>query len=125
MDSNKSLYISLGIATLAIVAIVGAMFTGPGAKYDGFAQCLGTKGATFYGAFWCPHCQNTKALFGSSAEYLPYVECSESDGKTQTPICKEKNINNYPHWTFADGSVIEGEVTLQQLAEKTQCELPQ
>ena len=57
-------------------------------KYDGLAQCLKDKGVIFYGAFWCPHCQNTKKQFGNSAPLLPYVECSEPDQKTQTPICK-------------------------------------
>jgi thiol-disulfide isomerase/thioredoxin len=42
-------------------------------KYDALASCLKEKGAVFYGAFWCPHCQNQKAMFGKSAKLLPYV----------------------------------------------------
>ena len=26
-------------------------------KYDTFASCIKESGALFYGAFWCPHCQ--------------------------------------------------------------------
>ncbi|MEI8175020.1 MAG: thioredoxin domain-containing protein [bacterium] len=96
---------------------------GPG-KYDTFATCLKDKGAVFYGAFWCPHCQATKKLFGSSAKLLPYVECSTSDAQGQTKICIDKKITGYPTWEFADGSRLNGEVTLQQLADKTSCELP-
>jgi len=93
-------------------------------KLDGFAQCLKTSGAEFYGAFWCPHCQAQKALFGSSKQYLPYVECSNPDN-SQTKACADKKIESYPTWIFKDGSQIAGEVPLADLASKTQCTLPQ
>lgn len=91
----------------------------------GFAQCLKDKGAIFYGAFWCPHCQNTKKLFGSAAEALPYIECSTPDGRGQLQVCKDAKIDSYPTWVFADASRLLGEVPLSQLAEKTSCTLPQ
>ncbi len=94
-------------------------------KFDSFAQCLKDKGLVFYGAFWCPHCQNTKAAFGSSAKLLPYVECSTPDGQGQLDVCKEKGIQSYPTWTFPDGSKLEGEVPLTTLAEKSSCSMPQ
>ena len=90
---------------------------------DQFAQCLADKGAKFYGAFWCPHCANQKRLFGNSVHLLPYIECSESDGKTQTSICQEKKIQSYPTWIFADGTVVTGEQSLAALAQKTGCSL--
>lgn len=96
----------------------------PNGKYDEFAQCLGDKGAVFYGAFWCPHCANQKRLFGSSAKLLPYVECSTPDGQGKTAQCLEKNIEGYPTWEFADGSRLSGEIPLATLAEKTACVLP-
>ena len=68
---------------------------GPG-KYDTFATCLKDKGATFYGAFWCPHCQAQKKLFCSSAKLLPYVECSTADGQGQNKICTDAGIAGYP-----------------------------
>jgi len=111
---------------LLIIAGVGLSFvssTRPG-QLDGFAQCLDEKGAVFYGAFWCPHCQATQALFGRSAKYLPYVECSTPDGQGQLATCKEKGITQYPTWIFADGSVLTGERTLQELSAKTSCPLP-
>lgn len=94
-------------------------------KYDGLAQCLKDKGAIFYGAFWCPHCQEQKKTFGNSAKLLPYVECSNPDGKTQTQVCIDKQVQSYPTWEFTDGSRLNGEQTPQALAEKTGCELPQ
>ena len=96
-----------------------------GQNLDAFAKCIAQSGAKFYGAFWCPHCKDQKAEFGSSVQYLPYVECSTPDGQSQTQICKDKNIQGYPTWIFADGSSVSGEQTLQALAQKTGCTLAQ
>ncbi len=127
MNTNTIVIIGVVIVALALGAFV---ILGDTTKpvvdgtYDTFAQCLGEKGATFYGAFWCPHCQKQKALFGSSASKLPYVECSTPDGNAQFPICIEKGIKNYPTWKFADGSERTGEVSLADLSAKTECPLP-
>lgn len=109
-----------------IIAGIGANLTlnsGPG-KLDAFTQCLKDKGAIFYGAFWCPHCQATKKMFGKSAPLLPYVECSSPDGQSQLQICKDKNITGYPTWVFADGKILTGERTLDELAQASGCVLP-
>ncbi|MDP2789453.1 MAG: hypothetical protein Q8O46_05470 [bacterium] len=129
MDNNLKIFFSvIGILVLGVIATVivrsnSSTAVTPG-KYDVFAQCLKDKGAVFYGAFWCPHCQAQKKLFGSSVKLLPYVECSTLDGKAQLPACTEKGVNSYPTWEFADGSRLTGEIPLAQLAEKTSCELP-
>lgn len=83
---------------------------------DQFAQCLAQKNVTMYGAYWCPHCQAQKKLFGDSFKYIRYVECTE-----ETKACEEKGIKGYPTWIFEDGSRIEGEVTFSQLSQKTSC----
>lgn len=93
-------------------------------RYDGFAQCLTDAGAKFYGAYWCPHCQAQKRLFENSTK-LPYIECSTPNGQGQTQVCAEANITGYPTWELADGTRLDGEQTLETLAEKTGCELPQ
>jgi len=114
------------VLVVLIVAGVGATFfisAQPG-KLDTFAVCLKDKGAVFYGAFWCPHCQATKRLFGRSAKLLPYVECSTPDGQGQLQVCKDKEVASYPTWEFADGTRMNGERTLQELSEKTGCVLP-
>lgn len=95
------------------------------ANLDEFATCLKDREVTFYGAFWCPHCQDQKALFGKADELLPYVECSTPDGKDQTKICKDKEITTYPTWVFADGTIETGEHTLAELSGKTGCGLPE
>lgn len=94
-------------------------------KLDGFASCLEEKGAKFYGAFWCAHCQNQKKMFGRSARLLPYIECSQPSGNGQLSVCIDNKIESYPTWEFADGERLTGEVPLSTLAEKTQCALPQ
>lgn len=114
--------ILLIIAAAGIVLVVQSA-TRPG-QYDEFATCLKDSGAKFYGAFWCPHCQAQKKMFGKSQKKLPYVECSTPDGKGQKPICIDAGIEGYPTWIFADGSQLSGEVELTTLAEKTSCALP-
>lgn len=91
--------------------------------YDSFAQCLTDAGAKFYGAYWCPHCQNQKRMFENSKN-LPYIECSTPNGQAQTQICIDAGITGYPTWEFADGSRLDGEQELATLAEKTSCALP-
>ncbi|MBI2452738.1 MAG: hypothetical protein HYV55_00700 [Parcubacteria group bacterium] len=116
---------SLILAVPGIAIIAGIYFfigtNGGTLNLDAFAQCLQDKGAVFYGASWCSHCQKQKAMFGKSAKYLPYVECSENG----LALCIEKKIDGYPTWEFADGSRLTGEIPLLQLSEKTGCELPQ
>jgi len=125
MISKKN--IILIIVAVIIVGAVGYFWWSSNnqpAQLDDFAKCLKDKGVTFYGAFWCPHCQNQKALFGSSKKYLPYVECSTPDSNGQLKVCTDANIQVYPTWKFADGSTQEGELTLQELATKSGCVLP-
>ena len=120
------------VAIIVVLLIAGGLIALPNFKtstpttnYDTFTTCLKDAGAIFYGAFWCPHCQNQKKLFGSSEKLLPYVECSTPDGNSQTQICIDKKITGYPTWEFQDGSRLTGEIPLAQLAEKTSCVLPQ
>jgi len=122
---KKYIYTLVGIVIVAGIIFVVASPAKP-SIYDGFAQCLKDKGAIFYGTFWCPHCQSQKAKFGTAVKYLPYVECSTSNGQGQTQVCKDAGITNYPTWQFNASSTnrLVGEQELSLLAEKTGCELP-
>ena len=113
------------ISLIVLGVLTSFMVSARPSKLEPFAQCLKDSGTIFYGAFWCPHCQRTKAMFGSAAKLLPYVECSTPDGKGLFPICQEKNIESYPTWIFPDGKILTGERTLQELADASGCELPQ
>jgi hypothetical protein len=123
---RKERVLIVAVTLLVLAGILGIAYwqnSAPG-TLDAFAQCLKEKGATFYGAFWCPHCQNQKKMFGRSAKLLPYVECSTPNGRGQLPLCDEKKITGYPTWEFSDGAREGGEVPLSKLAEKTGCALP-
>lgn len=116
-------YITLAIsAILAIYAYIQSIPPPPG-KYDSFARCIAQTGTKFYGASWCPHCAAQKTEFGTSEKYLPYIECSVPDGKTQTQVCIDNNIRSYPTWVFPDGSRLTGTTELSLLAQKTGCSL--
>ena len=125
MQIDKKLKKTLLLVVVAII-ILGLGYwwwtanNQPG-QHDVLAKCLKEKGAKFYGAFWCPHCQNQKTSFGTSARHLPYIECSTVDGNGQLPACKQANVQAYPTWEFPDGSRHEGELTMQELADKTGC----
>lgn len=124
----KIKFIIFIVLVIVVVGGVGLYFglkTEKSGKLDVFAQCLKTSGAQFYGTFWCTHCQNQKKMFGTSSQYLPYVECSTPDGSEQLQVCKDKGIEGYPTWVFADGTRLSGELPLATLAEKTSCLLPQ
>ena len=117
----------IGIALLIVGGIGFSLYSSSNGStvYNGVAQCLKDKGVVFYGAFWCPHCQKTKAMFGAAAKLLPYVECSTPDAQSQTQICKDNKIESYPTWVYPDGSRLNGERTIKELADKAGCALPQ
>jgi len=126
--------IILGAVALLIVAAVGifafapqATQTGnvPSGKYTALATCIKDSGATFFGAFWCPHCKEQKELFGDAVSALPYVECSTPDGQGQLQACKDKDVKSYPTWEFKDGTRMTGTIQLNVLAAKTSCTLPE
>jgi hypothetical protein len=124
MSRNKLIW--LVIIVLVIAGIIWLIRTpGKPGRLDAFATCIKDSGATFYGAFWCPHCQNQKAMFGSSAKLLPYHECSTPDGKGRIQSCTDAGVESYPTWVFADNTRESGEVSLERLSEKTNCPLPQ
>ncbi|MFA6000446.1 MAG: hypothetical protein WC783_05770 [Candidatus Paceibacterota bacterium] len=127
--NNVKIFVS--VIVILVVGVIATAFlrdtstpAGPG-KLDSFAQCINDSGAVFYGAFWCSHCQAQKKLFGSSAKLLPYVECSTPDGRGQLQVCRDKKVEGYPTWRFADGTELNGEVPLLELAKKTSCVLPE
>ena len=68
-------------------------------QLQALASHLQRSGAKFYGTFWCATCQEQKRLFGTSAERLPYVECTP-DGRRGliARVCIEEKVNRYPTW---------------------------
>jgi uncharacterized membrane protein len=93
---------------------------GPEDPYTrGLAERLAESGAVFYGASWCPHCQEQKALFGASQERLPYVECSPSGPRgAVASSCISAGVRTYPTWVFSDGSRVSEVISLRDLADR-------
>ncbi len=137
MDTKYIIGFLIGIVIIvgAVALIAGNQPKTP-SQYNlaAFAQCLTDKKVLFYGAFWCPHCQATKKVFGDAESKLPYVECSTADGQRQLQICIDQKIEGYPTWVFPDGSRLTGELSgeaippkgslsLNDLAQKSGCTL--
>lgn len=85
---------------------------------EALARCLTDKSVVMYGAYWCPHCQAQKKMFGDSFKYINYVECTKEIKK-----CEEKKIDGYPTWIFKDGKRAKGEVSFSDLAAKSSCNI--
>ncbi|MBY6205839.1 vitamin K epoxide reductase family protein [Halomonas denitrificans] len=85
-------------------------------RLRGLAEHLEATGAKYYGAFWCPNCQDQRDLFGRSADRLPYVECSPSGRRG--PVASEcvfNDISGYPTWII-DGQRYPRVLSLDELA---------
>ena len=124
-NSGQLRYIIIAIAI--VVAFAAAYYFirhRQNSHLDAFAKCLTAKQAKMYGAFWCPHCDEQKKMFGSSFQYAPYIECGIKGSKGIEPVCTEAGIKRFPTWVFADGTRVEGEHELVFLGEATGCSLP-
>lgn len=116
------------IAVIVIIVAVAYVWASKSAsadgKYDEFAKCLAGNNVTMYGAWWCTHCKDQKKAFGSSFQYINYIECSTSDGNAMLQVCQDAKIDGYPTWNFADGTRKSGFVPLKELALAGNCTLP-
>jgi uncharacterized membrane protein/glutaredoxin len=84
------------------------------------AEHLADKGVRFYGASWCPHCQEQKRLFGASASRLPYIECSlAGPNAPQSSTCTSAGVQTYPTWIINGRAFVGQVMSLAQLAEAT------
>ena len=120
--------LSVGRAALAAVAIVllHANYMAPQAEPTGpedpkiraLAEHLKDEGALFYGASWCPHCQEQKRMFGASASRLPYIECSlGGPNAPQSAACRAAGVQSYPTWVINGRATVGQVLTLAQLAD--------
>jgi hypothetical protein len=114
----------LGGSVLSLLILAGCGGTS-GADYAEFAQCLNDEEIVMYGAFWCPHCEDQKDLFGDSFENINYVECDANGENPQPELCIANQITGYPTWTRSDGEQMAGFRTLEQLEAFSTCELPE
>ncbi len=81
------------------------------------AEYLAANDIKFYGAFWCSHCKEQKALFGAvAASKLLYVECDKDGENSQRQLCKDINIQMFPTWII-NGRYYAGTKNLKEIAE--------
>ncbi len=80
------------------------------------AQHLASTGSAMYGAYWCPHCADQKAMFGDAVDQLPYVECAADGENAQPDLCSAKGIQAYPTWEI-NGQLYPGVKSLEDLAQ--------
>ena len=120
---RKSLPFPVGAAVVLLLGLhlhFSGIFDPAAGPEDPYLKALAThlqdSGARFYGAYWCPACQEQKALFTASVDRLPYVECTpEGRGGTRSVDCLTRNIQDYPTWII-DGQRHTGVVSAERLA---------
>ena len=94
-----------------------AVTTESGTAEVTLAQYLTQQGVKMYGAYWCPHCQNQKQLFGKEASsQIDYVECDPSGKDPRPDLCQAAGIQGFPTWEI-EGKLYQGEKTLAELAD--------
>jgi hypothetical protein len=113
--------VTAGVIIIVLIVSYILLSSAPKGHYPNFATCLTESGAKMYGAFWCTHCADQKALFGDSWDLVTYVECSTPDGKSKTQECKDAGIDSYPTWGFGDGTKYVGPLLLEELSNRTGC----
>jgi hypothetical protein len=127
---NKKIIITaIVLVAIAIIGVLGSGITGLTVikqkkeyNLDAFAQCLTKQNITMYGAYWCPHCLNEKEAFGTSWQYVQYIECDAKGPNGNPDLCKQMGVEGYPTWII-DGVKMPGEMTLEKLAQLSQCSL--
>lgn len=117
---KKNLTILIVIALLIIIGVLILAFYSnkPAGNLTTFAQCLTQRGATMYGADWCPHCQQEKANFKDAWHFINYVECPANPQK-----CLDDGIDGYPAWIFPGGKKFVGYQGLEKLSQESGCPL--
>lgn len=80
------------------------------------AKHLKRVGATFYGAYWCPHCKNQRRMFGQEGlKMVKYVECDPRGLGYKSGVCERAAVDGYPMWVVGKRR-ISGERPLADLA---------
>ena len=115
-----------GALAAVVILLLHANYAAPQAEPAGpedpmtraLAEHLTEEGVVFYGASWCPHCQEQKRLFGASADRLPYVECSlGGPNSPQSTACRSAGVKSYPTWVINGRATVGQVLTLAQLAD--------
>jgi uncharacterized membrane protein/glutaredoxin len=102
-------------ATAAADATASSSVSPEAARLAALADHLHESGAVVYGAYWCPHCQSQRAMFGAAASKLPYVECDPRGSAARPAACQAAGVRAFPTWVIG-GQTIEGTLSIEELA---------
>ncbi|MEO1069135.1 MAG: protein disulfide isomerase family protein [Cyanobacteria bacterium J06638_6] len=121
-SSRRSQYlVGLGGLALGAMVLLGCSpqdlgnASGTSAYETSLAEHLTSTGSLMYGAYWCPHCADQKAIFNNAANLLPYVECAADGENAQPELCQQRGIQGYPTWEIG-GQLYPGVRSLEELA---------
>jgi large repetitive protein len=91
-----------------------------------FAKALTAANVKFYGADWCPICNQQKAVFEDGARFLNFIEATNPD-RTPNTVGISANVTVYPTWEFQGGlaSRQTGFLTLQQISAASGIPIPE
>ncbi|MBA2115048.1 hypothetical protein HOV93_22200 [Planctomycetes bacterium FF15] len=92
--------------------------------FKALAKAIADSGAIFFGADWCPHCTQQKALFGEGYLNLPFVEVTNPN-HTLNQVGVDNNISQLPTWVFGDGTRVVGVLEIEELLSYTGVTIPQ
>ncbi len=88
-----------------------------------FAKALTQAGAKFYGAPWCTHCSQQKALFEDGSDFLPYIEVTNPD-RTLNQAGIDANVTSFPAWDFPGKTRLVGLQTLEAISQWSGVAIP-
>jgi glutaredoxin len=116
---TEGLYARLtGLAALATVlaACTSSSAISPSPSYEAqLVEHLNQTNSVMYGAYWCSHCADQKALFKEAASQLTYVECAADGQNSQFQLCQDQQIKGYPTWEIG-GQFYPGVKSLEELS---------
>lgn len=93
--------LALGLLAALQLSAMGLLERREEPRLRALAEHLAESGVKFYGASWCPACNEQKNVFGAAARHLPYVECSP-DGRNGGVAfeCISAGVGGYPTWVI-------------------------
>eukprot|EP00471_Norrisiella_sphaerica_P013040 CAMPEP_0184498370 /NCGR_PEP_ID=MMETSP0113_2-20130426/38773_1 /TAXON_ID=91329 /ORGANISM="Norrisiella sphaerica, Strain BC52" /LENGTH=184 /DNA_ID=CAMNT_0026885843 /DNA_START=147 /DNA_END=701 /DNA_ORIENTATION=+ len=78
------------------------------------AKRLSKLGTIMYGAYWCPHCNSQKSMFGKEAmRTIKYVECADDGKNSEFKSSACTKLTGYPTWEI-DGAEFPGERSFEE-----------
>ena len=89
-----------------------------------FAQALTDANVTLYGAAWNDETTAQKSLFQDGAPYLTFVEITDAGRELNSVASTEGIMVIEPTWKLANGTLLNGMQSLQELSTATGIDIP-